>query len=90
MYMYSYINIYRFNTALKLNLSIFINYKKIYNNIIMSACGESSINLEGGKRRRMSKKMSKKGSRKLDGGKRRVSKKGSKKMSKKGSKKARK
>ena len=55
----------------------------------MSACGESSINLEGGKRR-MSKKMSKKGSRKLDGGKRKMSKKAAKKMSKKGSKKARK
>ena len=49
---------------------------------------EQVKNLDGGKRRKMSKKASKKSSRKaLEGGKRKVSKKKSKKGSKKGSRK---
>jgi hypothetical protein len=44
---------------------------------------ENLLALEGGKRRKASKKMSKKGSRKLEGGKRRMSKKASKKGSRK-------
>jgi len=69
------------------NFFSFLNVYKMSGNL------ENLLNLEGGKRRRGSKKASKKGSKKgsrkaMDGGKRRAgSKKASKKASKKGSKK---
>jgi len=65
----------------------FFSFLNVYK---MSGNLENLLNLEGGKRRRGSKKASKKGSKKgsrkaMDGGKRRRA--GSKKASKKGSKK---